>query len=56
MWFTHSRRGLDELLSGPSGGGVLGDVEVDDPPAMVSEHDENEEDPEAGGGYGKEVN
>jgi hypothetical protein len=50
------REGVDELLSGPDGGGVLGHVEVDDPPAVVSEHDENEEDSEAGGGHRKEVN
>ena len=47
--------GVDELLSGPDGGGVLGHVEVDDPPAVVSEHDENEEDAEASGGPRKEV-
>jgi hypothetical protein len=50
------REGVDELLSGPDGGGVLGHVEVDDPPAVVSEHDENEEDAEASGGHRKEVN
>jgi hypothetical protein len=32
------------------GGGVLGHVEVDDPPAVVSEHDEDEEYPQARGG------
>ena len=26
--------GVDDLLGGPSSGGVLGDVEVDDAPAM----------------------
>jgi hypothetical protein len=50
------REGVDQLLSGPDGGGVLGHVEVDDPPAVVSEHDENEEDAEASGGHRKEVN
>jgi hypothetical protein len=35
---------------------VLGDVEVDDAPAVVGEDDENEEDAEAGGGHRKEVN
>jgi hypothetical protein len=34
------RERVDDLLSGPVGGGV----EVDDPSAMVSEHDEDEED------------
>jgi len=37
------REGVHDLLGGPAGGGVLGHVEVDDPPAMVGEHDENEE-------------
>ena len=34
---------------------MLGDVEVDDPPAVVGEHDEDEEDAEASGGHGEEV-
>jgi len=34
---------------------VLGDVEVDNAPAVVSEHDENEEDAKASGGNGKEI-
>src|SRR5262249_10008564 len=38
------RKGIHELLSCPVGGRVLSHIEVDDPPAMVSEHDENEED------------
>src|SRR5262249_22805243 len=50
------REGVDKLLSGPDGGGMLGHVEVDDPSAVVSEHDENEEDAESGGGHRKEVN
>ena len=37
------------------GGGVLGHVEVDDASAMVSEHDKNEEDAQAGSGDGEEV-
>jgi hypothetical protein len=36
------REGVDELLRDPDGGGVLGHVEVDDAPAVVSEDDENE--------------
>ena len=48
------REGVHDLLGGPVGGGALGHVEVDDAPAMVSEHDENEEDAEASGGHGKE--
>jgi zinc transporter ZupT len=34
---------------------MLGHVEVDGPPAMVSEHDEDEEDAEPSGGHGEEV-
>ena len=49
------REGVHDLLGRPGRGGVLGDVKVDDPPAMVSEHDENEEDTQAGGGHGEEV-
>jgi hypothetical protein len=49
------REGVHDLLGGPGRGGMLGDVEVDDTPAVVSEHDENEEDAEASGGHGKEV-
>jgi hypothetical protein len=54
------RRGLlrerfDKLLSRPGGGGMLGDVEVDDAPAVVSEQDEDEEDPGAAGGSGEKV-
>jgi hypothetical protein len=41
------RKGVGDLLSGPVGGGMLGDVEVDDASAMVSEHDKNEEDAQA---------
>ena len=49
------REGVHDLLGRPGRGGVRGDVKVDDPPAMVSEHDENEEDAQAGGGHGEEV-
>jgi hypothetical protein len=49
------REGVHDLLGRPGRGGVLGDVKVDDPPAMVSEQDENEEDAQAGGGHGEEV-
>ena len=47
--------GVDELLRGPGGGGVLGHVEVDDAPAVVGEDDEDEEDAEASGRHGEEV-
>src|SRR5438132_8837891 len=46
---------VDELLGGPGGGGVLGDVEVDDAPAVVGEHDEDEEDVEPSSGHGEEI-
>jgi hypothetical protein len=54
-WGGVVREGVHELLGGPVGGGVLGHVEVDDPPAVVSEHDEDEEDANATGGHGEEV-
>jgi hypothetical protein len=47
--------GVHDLLGGPVGGGMLRDVEVDDAPAVVSEHDENEEDTKASGRHGEEV-
>jgi hypothetical protein len=43
------------LLRGPDGGGMLGDVEVDDPPAMVGKHHEDEQDAEARGGHGESM-
>jgi len=49
------REGVHDLMGGPEGGRVLGHVEVNDAPAMVREHDENEEDAQTGGGDGKEI-
>jgi len=49
------REGVHELLGGPVGSGVFGHVEVDDAPAMVNEHDENEEDAQARGGNREKV-
>jgi hypothetical protein len=49
------REGVDDLLGGPVGGGVLGHIEVEDAPAMVSEPDEDEEDAEPSGGHGEEI-
>src|SRR6267143_1269260 len=49
------RESVHDLLGGPVGGGVLGHVEMDDAPAMVGEHDEDEEDAEASGGHGEEI-
>src|SRR5437016_2495120 len=45
------REGVDELLGGPDGGGMLGDVEMEDAPAVGGEHDEGEADADAGGGH-----
>ena len=49
------REGLHDLLGRPVRGGVLGHVEVDDAPAMVGEHDEDEEHPQARGGHREEI-
>ena len=49
------REGIHDLLSGPLGGGVLSDIEVHDPPAVVSEDDQNEQDPKAHRGDGEQV-
>ena len=35
------RERVYDLLSGPRGGGMLGDVEVDDPPPMVGEDNQD---------------
>jgi hypothetical protein len=37
------RERVHDLLGGPEGGRVLGDVEVDDAAAMVGKHDEDEQ-------------
>src|SRR5206468_10102616 len=47
--------GVHDLLGGPAGGGVLGHVEVDDAPAVMSEHDENKEDAQAHGRHREEI-
>ena len=49
------REGFHDLLSGPLGGGMLGHIEMDDAPAMVSEYEENEEDTQVRGGNRAEV-
>jgi hypothetical protein len=49
------RKGIHDLLGGPVGGGMLGHVEVDDAPAVVSEHDKNKEDAQARGCHRKEI-
>src|SRR5215813_12350459 len=40
------RKSLDDLLSSPLGGWVLGDVDMHDAPTLVRQHDEHEEYPE----------
>lgn len=42
-WRGVVRERLHNLLGGPARGGMLGDVEVDDAPAIVGEHDGDEE-------------
>jgi hypothetical protein len=54
-WRGLVREGVHDLLGGPGGGGVLGHVEVDDPPAVVREHDEDEQNSEASGRHGEEI-
>jgi hypothetical protein len=49
------REGLHDLLGRPVRGGVLGHVEVEDPPAMVSEHDEDAEHSQARAGDREQV-
>jgi len=47
-------RSVHDLLGGPSGHGMFRDVGVDDAPAVVGEHDEDDKDVQAGGGHGEE--
>ena len=44
VWSGVVREGVHDLLGGPVGGGMLGDVEVQDATALVGKHDEDEED------------
>jgi hypothetical protein len=46
---------IHDLLRRPVGRGVFGHVEVDDAPAMVSEHGEHEAHPQARGGDREEI-
>jgi hypothetical protein len=50
------REGVHDLLGGPVRGGVIGHVEVDDAPPMMSEHDEDEEHAQARSGHSEETN
>jgi hypothetical protein len=47
--------GVDDLLGGPGARGMFGHVEVEDAPAVVGEHDEDEENAEPSGGNGEEI-
>jgi hypothetical protein len=49
------RKSLDQLLPRPKGGGMRGDVEVDDLPSIVSQDNETEEDSKSNGRDGEEV-
>ena len=46
---------LDDLLGGPSGPGVVGDVDVNELATIMSKHDERKEQPESQGGDDKEI-
>jgi hypothetical protein len=47
--------GIHELLGGPCGRGMLSHVEVHDASPMMSEHHEDEEHAQVGGGHGEEI-
>jgi len=49
------REGFHDLLGRPGRGGMPGDVEVEDAPPVVGEHDEDEQDASARGGNGEEI-
>src|SRR3989441_8783645 len=49
------REGVHDLLGRPGGGGMLGDVEVENAPPTVGQDDEDEEDVQVSGGNGEEV-
>src|SRR5216684_138133 len=49
------REGVHDLLSRPGSSGMLGDIEVEDAPAVVGEHDEDEQNAQARGGNSEEI-
>ena len=49
-WRGVVRERVHDLLGSPDGGGMFGDVEVDDAPAMVGKHYEDEQHAQAGVG------
>jgi hypothetical protein len=50
-----SGKPIHDLLGGPDGGGMLGDIEMAAAPAMVGQDDEDEKDVQVSGGNGEEV-
>lgn len=49
------REGLHDLGCGPLGSGMLGDIEMNDAPAIMSQNKKNVQDPESNGGDHEEV-
>src|SRR5437667_6419060 len=49
------REGVHDLLGRPGSGGMLSDIEVEDAPAVVGEHDEDEQNAQARGGNSEEI-
>src|SRR6266404_7993559 len=49
------REGVHDLLGRPGSSGMLGDIEVEDAPAVVGEHDEDEQNAQARGGTSEEI-
>ena len=49
------RKSINDLLRGPLCRRMLRDIEMDDAPAIVTENDENEQNPEGGGRQREEV-
>jgi hypothetical protein len=49
------REGVHDLLGGPGSCGMLGDIEVEDAPAVVGKHDEDEQNAQARGGNREEI-
>ena len=49
------REGLHDPGCGPLGGGMPGDIEMNDAPAIMSQNKKNVQDPESNGGHDEEV-
>ena len=54
-WCFLVRERVDDLLSGPFGVGICGDVEVDDLSPVMTHHDEDVQNAERDRGHGEEV-